>query len=1215
MQQLNEIIEINRKFQKSINIRLDYNKKEKITSYIPTRASVQVLKVYLQQFVKEQGMKSTILVGPYGKGKSHLLLILLALLSKKNQASHTPKTKQMLEEVIRKISAVDKEAGEYAGYLVENQCCYLPVIVSGVQSDLSRALLLALKEALVREGLEHMVPDTYFEEAKKTITQWKECYPATYQEFLVHLKKAQISEQGFLRGLESYEKETLEYFQKIYPALTAGSVFEPMVQMDLLTLFSSVNEVLCKEYHYQGIILIFDEFSKFVEGYPRERFSSAMEELQNICELANHSQKEKLHVMLVAHKAIKEYKNYLPAEVVNAYVGVEGRINEIYFTSSLKNSYELIQNVIVKDKEAFQTQIVATQKFQDMQESSYKLPYFQALFGKKEFQEIVAQGCFPMTPVAAYLLLKISEKAVQNERTVFTFLSHDEPDSLVQFLEGEQAFVGNYVTAGQVYDYFSNVLKNDKTDSAMHNEWLKAEYALKDQQSPQQKDVIKTIALLRMVGKQDEMYARDEIIRIGAGLTQESYEQAIEQLKQQQVVLFRSKTGSYAFKNNIGVDLEKEINVVVQNKLQKINVCQELFKLSELTYELPKRYNFEYTMTRYFQYEFMTIENFLNLKATDYLFQERFADGKIIAFIQEEELSVKEKKAVLEQVSSHLEQLNDPRVVIIFPKAAFEQTEMVKRILAIDMLKRSEDFLEQNKALEKELILSQEDLLFELNVWLEQYFMPLYGKCIVLHQGKQYPAETFYQKKSDSKFNQFLSNILEEYYCYSPKINNELINKRILTAQTKKARRKLMEQLLAGEDFQGYQKGTSPEATIFRAVFMKTGVLKNQEPQVVIESGVKQILTAIDEFIQSAAGVKQSFAALYEKLQGKQFGMRTGVLPLYLTYCISYWENTPIISLGDKEVQISPQIFENINQSPEEYYLYMEQESLEKEQYLKGLESKFLGGNKRNYAEEKFQRLQRISDGMYGWFCSLPQCARNYMPEGKTSQQQKGIQKFKVLFSKQERNPRQVLMESLLQAFEASSYEKLLQEISSFKEELDFYMTSLAKQAVSVTKEVFDFSKEDDLKQSLKSWYQTQRNNMGSYVHSRQVSTLMNCIETLDTHDEKEIVEQLSKAVLDLFLEDWKENSLQQYRENLCSIKQQIEETQEENITGVINRIIFTNSHGKEIERHFQMEEEDGTSELLQNEIESALEDYGDCLETNQKISVMVRMIEKLLEG
>ena len=94
-----DIVQINKNFQKSINMRLDYNKPDKIESYIPTRASVQILKIYLNQFVNEGGLKSTILIGPYGKGKSHLLLVLLALLSKKNQTSDNLKAKKMLHRV------------------------------------------------------------------------------------------------------------------------------------------------------------------------------------------------------------------------------------------------------------------------------------------------------------------------------------------------------------------------------------------------------------------------------------------------------------------------------------------------------------------------------------------------------------------------------------------------------------------------------------------------------------------------------------------------------------------------------------------------------------------------------------------------------------------------------------------------------------------------------------------------------------------------------------------------------------------------------------------------------------------------------------------------------------------------------------------------------------------------------------------------------------
>ena len=89
-------------------------------------------------------------------------------------------------------------------------------------------------------------------------------------------------------------------------------------------------------------------------------------------------------------------------------------------------------------------------------EKAYGFSYFSHLFQSQEFEKIVVQGCYPFTPVSAYLLLKISEIAVQNERTVFTFLTNEEPYSLPYFLK--EAKLGDVVGAGQIYDYFANIL-------------------------------------------------------------------------------------------------------------------------------------------------------------------------------------------------------------------------------------------------------------------------------------------------------------------------------------------------------------------------------------------------------------------------------------------------------------------------------------------------------------------------------------------------------------------------------------------------------------------------------------------------------------------------------------------------------------------------------------------------------------------------------------
>ena len=77
---LKDCISFNKDFKSGINLYLSLNKTKKIESYIPTSSSLRILDDYICAVLnnKEQ---ATILIGPYGKGKSHLLLVLLSLLS------------------------------------------------------------------------------------------------------------------------------------------------------------------------------------------------------------------------------------------------------------------------------------------------------------------------------------------------------------------------------------------------------------------------------------------------------------------------------------------------------------------------------------------------------------------------------------------------------------------------------------------------------------------------------------------------------------------------------------------------------------------------------------------------------------------------------------------------------------------------------------------------------------------------------------------------------------------------------------------------------------------------------------------------------------------------------------------------------------------------------------------------------------------------------
>ena len=217
-------------------------------------------------------------------------------------------------------------------------------------------------------------------------------------------------------------------------------------------------------------------------------------------------------------------------------------------------------------------------------------------------------------------------------------------------------------------------------------------------------------------------------------------------------------------------------------------------------------------------------------------------------------------------------------------------------------------------------------------------------------------------------------------------------------------------------------------------------------------------------------------------------------------------------------------------------------------------------------------------------------------------------------FSKLERNPREILLEKLPQAFGEVDYKELKEQIQQVKNEMDSYIWNIKQQAVKVTKQVFGFAVENDLLQELKEYQKELSRGVKNSISSRKISKFWNGIQQLNTHNENEIVEKISKILLDLYIEDWKENGLQQYEESLKLIKTEMESVEERAEEGT-QTLIFTNSQGIEIKKYYRAVEVEGTSRFFQNELEDTLEDYADSLETNQKIAVMLQMIEKLLEG
>ena len=101
-----DYINVNENFQYSVNLQFDINNISKIKEYIPTKDGCELLEKYFNSVLNSKN-RATTLIGPYGKGKSHLLLVFITLLSNYNPENH-----KEIDNFLNKIKKVSLETYE-----------------------------------------------------------------------------------------------------------------------------------------------------------------------------------------------------------------------------------------------------------------------------------------------------------------------------------------------------------------------------------------------------------------------------------------------------------------------------------------------------------------------------------------------------------------------------------------------------------------------------------------------------------------------------------------------------------------------------------------------------------------------------------------------------------------------------------------------------------------------------------------------------------------------------------------------------------------------------------------------------------------------------------------------------------------------------------------------------------------------------------------------
>lgn len=1203
---MSNMISVASGFQYSVNIGYDLNNDDKLKNFIPTQSALTLLEDILLSAQITSTERARILIGAYGKGKSHIVLMILSMLMKKDIS--------LFEKLLPKLEE-NKRLHQCVSSYYESDQKFLPVIINGSNTSLPQAFLLALQRTLAENELLDIMPETNYKAAVAVIQRWETDFPDTYMQ----LKKAiDVPVGKFIEDLKDYSITAYEKFERIYPTLTAGSVFSPFLGFDVVELYESAVRGL-RSKGYTGIYVVYDEFSKFLEANISEASVSDTKMLQDFAEKCNRSGEHQIHLMLISHKEIANYIDVLPKQKVDGWRGVSERFKHIHLNNNFAQTYEIIASVIQKDTALWAEFRSRYKKEFDSVKHRYANHAIFSDATRKDIERVL-YSCYPLHPVSTFVLPRLSERVAQNERTLFTFLSATGASTLPEFLAGFDDQHFDVITPDEIYDYFEPLFRKEAYTSEVHQIYLLATVILpKLQQESLESKIVKTLSLIYILEQFEKLKpTQDEIVGIySISYTVEEIEEAIANLIEKEYVVYLKRSNHYLrLKQTSGVDIGQKIRDTVAVSSGKISTKTTLNTANFDNYIYPSRYNDEKEMTRYFSFEFINEDEVYSDVDWTMKSEAINADGVVYGIIPKSDESIARLRDELIQSST-----GHQRLLFILPKKYREITEIVQEFNAVSLLREQAS---GDKVLFDEYEVVYEDLLEVISDFIGTYTHPESFMSTYIYMGEE---RTVIRKAA---LTGLLSDICDDVYSLTPVINNEAINRNDITSIANNSRSKIIAGLLRNElEHNLGLTGSGQEVSIMRSTLIRTGILSINDTLVQIDlkpddALIRNMIATIVGFIQETkASGSMSFGVLYRRLVAPEnhIALRKGLIPIYLAAVFHEFKQELILQDRYGQVSINSDTLLQVNANPEGFTLAYLDWDPDKAEFIQRLAEIFS-----DYvieAEKKANAYDYVVSAMKRWHMALPK----YAKELKCSVEGQAVDKRYLAMLRLLRNGaggHELLFNKLPAAFDYTNQFSigLVENIAAAKKYYDCCIAQLKRNLIQTTKEIFSTSqnanslKSASLTSVIKDWCESLDERVFEQLFSNGTEKCLGLFKTA-TNDEETLIARLAKTATDLRLEDWDGGTYERFVTTIKEYKATAEAYQsmdavQENIAADNYQVTFVDKKGSVITKRFPHIDYGKRGKLLFNMVNDALESMGQSISEQEKRQIIMDILKEL---
>ena len=1171
MNEYTNLIEINPIFQSSVNVEFDFGNESKIAQYIPTRDACMLMRYYLSSMLdaRKRADRATTLIGPYGKGKSFLIVVLLYLIS-------ADSARKAYQDLVGRIKRVDPELSGLIKQLNNKKIRLLPAIINSDYDNLEQAFSIALNEALHREGLSNLIPASAFDYALDIIDKWKNDSDASRKllsDCEVRTKK-RISD--IEDGLKRQDRRSFKDFKKIYKCVTYGVEFNPLVRNDVSRNISNVADELSK-YGWSGIFFVFDEFSKFIGG-EESYLGRGLKVLQDIFELATRSGSlDQVHLCCITHQPLNQYAKHLSETMQNSFRTIEGRVQTKSFTRSIGEDFQVVSWALHK-----------TELFDATYKSAADLypscPIYGWLDNSQYFadsdKDILYRGCFPLNPFSTLALVRLSELVAQNERTLFTFISDNDRSSLNTFIQSTGTGLLNVDT---VYDYFSQLLEKDD-DPSIRSVNRSCKLALKRTKDRDAVRFIKTLAVSLIIGV-DDFPPYVDAISMAAGLGERNGEVVLESLLEEGIVRKDIFTNHIFFAPGNNEAIKALIDSQRKKAMRGMSLSDALNRIDDSHYFIPRAYNTTIKMTRFFKAVYITEDRLLGLGSLSNAF--RFdgcteADGVVLLVVRsyDSQYSNKELKSA---ISSNLKP--DGRVAIVIPNTVmpFDVGTCITDTVALSMVSEDQK-LEQSVRDEMKMMLDLNQQ--SINAFITSSYS---DDADVIVWGIS---------QSEKKLNSTLSELLSKSFPKTPVINNSLINLNHISSQYATARNQIVDYIINGKDISDLS-ATSPAMTINNAVDMD-------------EPSVADIVYEMRDIIVENEGAVKSFSDIARKFMTPPYGIRRGVMPVLFARALSLLPHSTILLLrNNKELPYSGEMIGKAFDNPDAYSYKIIPGTEQLATQIAKLVTVF-GGE----AGAGFRENVQIAVNQMNRFCyALPPIVRDSKPGRNIVGLSDRALVFKQHLMKADLNPFNILLDVLPSIFLAKNAADpvFVKGLADVKLELEHALQVYMNQLSFGFNNMFGMDAGNSIASTIKAWRQEKlgpRGLMALDVTSKKLEDFFYGASL--SFDNNSVIDSIAYVTTGAYVADW--NSSARFDVMVDDLKTYKEKAEAADVADKeSNGNEFADSVSDVISE-YASHDDSIFSSPIKNEMRSIREQYGESITTEQFVGVLAALIKELTQ-